>query len=82
MLDAVLKKNKNDGVKRQAQHKEPIRQEDRALLDKYFSDVLKGRDAVKLTEYCWFQLSFHFALRGSEVQIQLKEMAVEFHFDT
>ena len=76
-----MKKNKNDGVERQVQHKEPIRQEDLALLDEYFSDVLKCGDAVKLTEYCWLQISLHFVLRGSEVQIQLKKTDVEFHFD-
>ena len=50
-------------------------------LDDYFRNVLTEGDAVKLTQYCWLNLTLHFALRGSEVQIQLKKSDIKFEKD-
>ena len=35
-------------------------------------------DPVKLTQYCWFYVTLHFALRGAEVQIKLKKTDLVF----
>ena len=50
-------------------------------LDDYFRNVLTEGDAVKLMQYCWLNLTLHFALRGSEVQIQLKKSDIKFEKD-
>lgn len=81
VLDGVLKKNKADGVEKLMVHKEALKKDDLDRLDQYFSDVLTDCDAVKLTQYCWLQLTLHFALRGSEVQIQLKKSDIVFKTD-
>ena len=67
VLDGVLKKNKAEGVEKLIEHTEAIRKADMERLDDYFRNVLTEGDAVKLTKYCWLNLTLHFALRGSEV---------------
>ena len=81
ILDGVLKKNKAEGVEKLVEHKEAIRKADMERLDDYFRNVLTEGDAVKLTQYCWLNLTLHFALRGSEVQIQLKKSHIKFEKD-
>ena len=81
VLDGVLKKNKSEGVEKSVVHKDALKKEDLDRLDEYFSEVLTECDPVKLTQYCWLQLTLHFALRGSEVQIQLKKNDIVFKKD-
>ena len=81
VLDGVLKKNKAEGVEKLDEHKEAIRKADMERLDDFFRNVLTEGDAVKLTQYCWLNLTLHFALRGSEVQIQLKKSDIKFEKD-
>ena len=37
---------------------------------------------VKLTYFCWYNLSLHFALRGAEVQTKLKKSDIVFDTDS
>ena len=60
------------------EHKESIHKSDLAKLALYFHDVLEEGNAVKLTQYCWFNISLHFALRGAEVQTRLKKEDIVF----
>lgn len=46
------------------QHKAAIEKCDMNLLNQYFSDLLTN--PVKLQEYVWFTLCFHFGRRGRE----------------
>ena len=46
------------------QHKAAIEQADMSLLKTYFGDP--ATDPVKLQEYVWFSLCFHFGRRGRE----------------
>ena len=78
VLDGVLKKNKAEGVEKLVEPKEAIRKADMERLDDYFRNVLTEGDAIKLTQYCWLNIMLHFALRGSEVQIQLKKSNIKF----
>ena len=78
VLDGVLKKNKAEGVEKLVEHKEAIRKADMQRLDDYIRNVLTEGDAVKLMHYCWLNLTLHFTLHGSEVQIQLKKSDTEF----
>ena len=50
--------------------------------DGYFENVLESGDAVKLAQYCWFNLSLHFALRGAEVQLKLRKSDIVFGVDS
>ena len=64
------------------EHKESIHKSDLAKLALYFHDVLEEGNAVKLTQYCWFNISLHFALRGAEVQTRLKKEDIVFATDS
>ena len=68
VLDGVLKTKKANGEEPAVEHKESIAADDLAKLDGYFKDVLDSCDPVKLTYFCWYNLSLHFALQGAEVQ--------------
>ena len=43
------------------EHKEAITADDLEKIRRYFDDVLDVGDPVKLTQFCWFHLSIHFA---------------------
>ena len=58
------------------EHKEAISTADLSKINEYFSNVLESGDAVKLSQYCWFNLSLHFALRGAEIEIKLLKMDI------
>ena len=62
--------------------KKAISTADLAEINEYFSDVLESGDAVKLSQYCWFNLSLHFALRGAEIQRKLLKMDFVFEPDS
>ena len=64
------------------EHHLPINEEDLAKLESYLSDVLQINDAVKLTYYCWFNITLHFALQSSEVQLALKNQILFFETDS
>ena len=66
------------GQEQAVQHKPSIVEEDIHRLEAYFADVLDSTDPVKLTQYCWFYVTLHFALRGAEVQIKLKKTDLVF----
>ncbi len=74
----MLKQTKERGEERSVNHKEAIDGEDMAKIQRYFEDVLVAGDAVKLSQYCWFNLSLHFALRAAEVQTRLKKCDIVF----
>ena len=44
-------------------------------------DVLEARNAVKFSQYCWYNVTTHFALRSAEVQVQLKKSQLSFETD-
>lgn len=81
VLDGVLKMKKADGHEPSAEHKTAICDEDLAKLHSYFEDVLDVPDPVKLTYFCWYHLTLHFALRGSEIQTQLKKQDIVIEID-
>ena len=78
LLDAVLKENKREGKEPVVKHKPPISTGDLKKLDEYFLGVEDAADPVRLTYFCWFALTKHFALRGGEVQVSLKKSDVVF----
>ena len=75
MLDGAKKARGDDPA---VEHKSSISDCNLARVDVYFRDVLESGDAVKLTQYCRFNLSLHFALRGEEVQVRLRKDDVVF----
>ena len=81
VLDGTLKQ-KAEGNEPSVEHKESIHKSDLAKLALYFHDVLEEGNAVKLTQYCWFNISLHFALRGAEVQTRLKKEDIVFATDS
>ena len=70
MLDGAKKARGDDPA---VEHKSSISDCNLAKVDVYFRDVLESGDAVKLTQYCRFNLSLHFALRGAEFQAILRK---------
>ena len=73
-LDAVMKKNKPDGLERQVQHKDPITEEDKKrLATTYFEDTLETNDTYKLQFFAWYTIATHFGLRGGEVFAQIRK---------
>ena len=69
VLDARLKKLKREGNLPAVRHKETITRGDFHSIMQYFG----AHDGpVPLTEYVWFVLTYHFCLRGSESQAQLR----------
>ena len=82
VLDRTLKQKKAEGNEPSVEHKESIHKSDLAKLALYFYDVLEEGNTVKLTQYCWFNISLHFALRGAEVQTRLKKEDIVFATDS
>ena len=82
VLDGVLKEKKRSGCEPQVEHKDSIAAGDLAKIMSYFENVLQSGDAVKLAQYCWFNLSLHFALRGAEVQLKLSKSDIVFGVDS
>ena len=72
---------KADGHEPSAEHKTAICDEDLAKLHFYFEDVLGVPDSVKLRYFCLYHLTLHFALRGSEIQTQLKKQDIVIEID-
>ena len=67
-LDGVLKQRRERGEEPRIEHKAAISEEDMECLKEYFPNVATECDPVKLSQYCWFFLTLHFALRGAEIQ--------------
>ena len=80
VLNAVLVENKTRGEDSTV-HKEDIEGDDATRLDAYFDDVLEACNAVKLSQYCWYNVTTHFVLRSAEVQVQLKKSDLSFKTD-
>ena len=78
VLDGVLKAKNASGDEPAVEHKSSISDCDMVKVDAYFEDDLENSDAVKLTHYCWFNLSLHFALRGAEFQAILRKDDINF----
>ena len=81
VLDGHLKQKKKQGHEPSVEHHLPITEEDLTKLEFYFNDVLEVNDAVKLTYYCWFNITPHFGLRSCEVQVSLKKSDIAFQTD-
>ena len=64
------------------EHKEAIRADDLEKIRRYFDDVLDVGDPVKLTRFCWFHLSIHFALRSKEIQTTIRKSDIVFETDS
>ena len=45
-------------------------------------DIMDAGDAIKLCQYCWFNLSLHFGLRGAEGHKWVKKSDVVFAVDS
>ena len=43
--------------------------------------MLQDGDAVKLSQFCWYTITKHFALRRAELQLQLKKTDLLFEGD-
>ena len=72
ILDGVLKQAKASGEERAVEHKEAITADYLEKIRRYFDDVLDVGDPVKLTQFCWFHLSIHFALPSKEIQTTIR----------
>ena len=81
VLDGHLKTKKLEGDEPAVEHKLSVSDEDLELLRMYFDDVLDSPDAVKLSYFCWYNLTLHCALRSSEVQVALKKEDIVFAND-
>ena len=82
ILDGVLKQAKASGEERAVEHKEAITADDLEKIRRYFDDVLDVGDPVKLTQFCWFHLSIHFALRSKEIQTTIRKSDIVFETDS
>ena len=72
VLDGVLKQRKERGEEPRVEHKAAISEEDMERLKEYFRNVTTECDPVKLSQYCWFYLTLHFAIRGAEIHTKLR----------
>ena len=81
-LDGVLKQAKASREERVVEHKEAITADDLEKIRRYFDDVLDVGDPVKLTQFCWFHLSIHFALRSKEIQTTIRKSDIVFETDS
>ncbi|XP_065197698.1 uncharacterized protein LOC135829222 [Sycon ciliatum] len=69
-LDGVLKKLKREGELRPVNHKDYITDDDfKKLKDKF----LRCKEPEVLVMEVWFYMTYHFALRGREIQRQVKK---------
>ena len=82
ILDGILKQAKASREERAVEHKEAITADDLEKIRRYFDDVLDVGDPVKLTQFCWFHLSNHFALRSKEVQTTIRKSDIVFETDS
>ena len=82
ILDGVLKQAKASGEERAVEHKEAITADDLEKIQRYFDDVLDVGDPMKLTQFCWFHLSIHFALRSKEIQTTIRKSDIVFETDS
>ena len=82
ILDGVLKQAKASGEEGAVEHKEAITADDLEKIRRYFDDVLDVGDPVKLTQFCWFHLSIHFALRSKEIQTTIRKSDIVFETDS
>ena len=73
VLDALLKEKKKAGKEPVVQHKLGINSDDMDKLSAYFKNVEGDCHPVRLSQYVWFSLSLHFALRVGGVQTSLKK---------
>jgi len=78
VLDAVLKRNKAEGNSHKVEHKDAITDADKDRLAEYFKDVLDCQDTYKLQSYCWYNMTRHLGLRGSELFVHLNKDDVQF----
>ena len=64
-LDGILKKHKRDGELKAVSHKPVITEED---FEKMMDIFLRNKEPEMLVMQVWFFVTFHFGLRGRELQ--------------
>ena len=74
----MLKQRRERGEEPRVEHKAAISEEDMECLKEYFRNVTMECDPVKLSQYCWFFLTLHFARRGAGIQTKLKKTDIVF----
>ena len=74
-LDAHLKHLKRSGFTKPTVHKDALTDADFGKLMAYFDEEV--HDPVRLTEKAWFFISFHFCLRGREMQALMRTSDLE-----
>ena len=72
---------KLEGNEPAVEHKLSVSDEDFERLKVYFDDAFDSPDAVKLSFFCWYNLTLHCAFRSSEVQVALKKEDIVFAND-
>ena len=80
VLNAVLVEHKRLDEP-SVSHETAILDEDEIEIDANYNDVLTACDPVKLTQFCWYQVTTRFGLRAGEVQTQLKKDDISFQND-
>lgn len=80
VLDGVIVKSTRDGSTKPTAHKPAMTEEDFEKLQEYFAASFDS-DPLVLREYVWFIVTFHFCLRSSEVQSQLRKEDLVFCTD-
>ena len=81
VLDAVLKKNKSDGLERQVLHNDAITEEDKKRLGTYFADVLETNDTYKLQFFCLVYHHHSFRPSGWRSFVQTRKQDLVFEKD-
>ena len=69
-LDGILKKHKRDGELKAVSHKPVITVDD---FEKMMNIFLRNKEPEMLVMQVWFFVTFHFGLRGRELQRSLRK---------
>ena len=71
-LDGHLKQLKREGCLQPTEHKAALSSADFRKVIDYFERPSTQPNPIRLTEQVWFYLSYHFCLRGREMQALLR----------
>ena len=77
-LDGILKKHKRDGELKAVSHKPVITVED---FEKMMNIFLRNKEPEILVIQVWFYVTFHFGLRGRELQRSLRKDDLQIQLD-
>ena len=77
-LDGILKKHKRDGELKAVSHKPVIIAED---FEKMMNIFLRNKEPEMLVMQVWFFVTFHFGLRGRELQRSLRKDDLQIQLD-